>query len=151
TGERQAPVLELPRDAGVPLPQSVRLAPAGFLHAGAMERDIVQSTCHALLELHALSARCRPGDDVLLRAALAGHHADPRRTVRPRAAELPARQPGGDTGSAGCRVRSPGPGADGSAPDADRECLGALAGEAVAVRAGRHDPYPAAAHRHARS
>ena len=50
---------------------------------------------------------------------------------------------------AGRRVRPPGPGPDRPAPDADRERLGALAGKALAVRAGGDGPHPAPAVRHA--
>ena len=47
-------------------------------------------------------------------------------------------------------LRSPGPGADRSASDADRECIGALAGKAVAVHSGGNGAHPEATDRHAR-
>ena len=77
-------------------------------------------------------------------------HRHPGRAVRPRPAQLSARQSDGHAGPTGRRVRPPGPGADRSAFDADRERGGALAGTAVAVRAGGHGPHPQAEPRHAR-
>ena len=66
----------------------------------------------------------------------------------PRAAELPARQHGRDARPAGRRVRPPGPGPDRPASDADRERVGPLARERVAVRAGGDRPHPTPEVRH---
>ena len=78
------------------------------------------------------------------------HDEDPAGAV-PAAGQLPARQYGQDPARDRRRARDDGAAADRQLPDADRECLGAVADEAVAADPGGDPSDPAPALRFARA
>ena len=147
--ERQAADLELRDSAAICYflnPTDLHLL--DFLMQGLWNETQYNPARPPLLQLRALPARRGPGDAVLVRAADEGamdipgvpFGRVPPNYLRDNMVRDAARQRR--------RVRHARPDPDRPAPNADRERLGALAGAALAVRAGGDAPHPAAEVRH---
>ena len=147
----QPAVLELPERVRLPLRQPPQLALPRLVHAAALDEDADEPARGRLLQLRPLPARRRAGDAVLVRRGeVRAEDARAAPAAAP-ARQLPPRRDGRDARRARRRVRRPAAAADRPVQDADREQRRPLADEAVAARAGRRAPDPAADVRLARA